>query len=105
TATAELSYIREISPGNGVYLTSRSEALMASYSYRGQRHWNFSANAGYNKMSALAQTIGVYANYSAGLGVSRDIGHGLQWALRGDERHVTTNFAHFKRNATEISMG
>jgi hypothetical protein len=105
TSNAEVSYIREISPGNGVYLTSRSEAFSAWYSYRGQRHWNFSVNAGYNKMSALAQTIGVYGSYSAGLGVSRDIGHGLQWSLRADERHVNTNYANFKRYATDVSMG
>jgi hypothetical protein len=107
-ATAEVSYLRIVTPGNGVYLTSRNEAASASLSYTGQHHWNFSANASYNKMNALAQAVGAYSGYTVGLGVSRDLVRGLHWTLRGDSmRNATnaTNYKNFNRNAAVVTMG
>lgn len=104
-ATAELSYAREISAGNGVYLTSRSESVGLGYSYSGLRHWNVGANAGYARLVALAQSVGTYEGYQAGAGVTRDLGHGLQFVFRADGRRAATNYANFNRNAVALTLG
>lgn len=104
-ATAQLSYWREITPGNGVYLTSRNEGATAAFSYTGQRHWSFTASAGYFKMSALAQAVGTFTNYDVGMGVTRDLGHGLQWSFRGDDSRLATHYKSYNRNSARVSMG
>jgi hypothetical protein len=104
-ATAQISYSQQVTPGNGVYLTSRTEWAGGTFSYSGLRHWTISANTGYNKVSALAQTVGAYTGYSVGLGVSRDLRQGLHWILRGDDLRTATNYKTFNRNAATISMG
>jgi hypothetical protein len=104
-ATAELSYGRDISAGNGVYLTSSSETAQASISYHGQRHWAFNGSMGYNRLVALSQSLGKYNAYQIGLGVSRDLGHGLQWSLRADGRRYLIDKANFNRSSSTINMG
>jgi len=102
---AEVSYGRSVNPGNGIFLTSRTEEATGSFSYQGLRHWSLSANVGYMKLGALAQGIGTYTGYTAGLGVSRDLAHGLYWVLRGDELHAATNNTIANRNATRVTLG
>src|SRR5262249_31215743 len=104
-ATAELSYGRDISAGNGVYLTSVTQSLQGSITYHGQRHWTFNGLLGYNRLGALSQSLGAYNAYQAGLGVSRDVGHGLQWVLRADGRRYAINKSSFRRTSTTFMMG
>jgi hypothetical protein len=104
-ATAELSYDRSISAGNGVFLTSRSEGVTATFSYRGVRHWNFGANAGYYHLGALAQPIGNYVGYQYGAGFTRDLGGGLQLVFRADARRAATNYKTFNRNGVGLNLG
>jgi hypothetical protein len=104
-ATAQVGYSQQVSPGNGVYLTSRTEAAGATFSYSGLRRWNLAANTGYNRVSALAQTVGAYTGYSVGLGVSRDLSSGLHWTLRGDLLRTATNYKNFNHNAATVSTG
>jgi hypothetical protein len=104
-ASAEVAYARFINPGNGVYLTSRNEFASATFSYTGLRHWTVAANTGYNKLAAVAQSLGTYTGYNYGLGVTRDLRHGLQWVLRGDGIRNATNNKTFNRTAARVSMG
>ena len=93
-----LEYLNQVTPGNGVYLTSRNNTGSFTYSYSGVRHWNFGMNASYGRMNALEQTVGAYTAYGAGAGVTRDLGKGLHAVLRFDARHygidTSTNFNH-----------
>jgi hypothetical protein len=100
-----LRYNRSISAGNGVYLTSESETAMASFSYTGVRHWSFSAAGGYNKLKAIQQSLGIYSGYTAGLGIVRTLGAGVQLTLQLDERHYDTGYAGFRRDAFRASLG
>jgi len=104
-ARVELSYARDISAGNGVYLTSRSEWAGFTFSYTGLRHWNVGANGGYTRLAALAQSLGTYEGYVGGVGVTRDLGLGLQFVFRADDRRDATNYANFRRNSVAITLG
>lgn len=81
------AYADQVVPGNGVYLTSRSNTGSFNYSYTGIRHWNFGLNAMYGRMDALVQTIGAYSAYGGGFGVTRELGKGLHAVMRLDARH------------------
>jgi hypothetical protein len=102
-STLGVSYINGVSPGNGVYLSSRSQSETVSYSYTGVRHWNFGASAAYSRMDALVQTLGAYTSYGGGIGVTRDLGKGLHTVLRLDTRHYdipNNQFLHTEYRAT-----
>lgn len=101
-----LAYLNQVVPGNGVYLTSRTNSASAYYSYTGVRHWNFGANASYGRLSTVVQTYGAYTAYGAGVGVTRDLGKGLHSVLRLDQRHydIATSSA-FKHNEYRATLG
>ena len=94
-----------VNPGNGVYLTSRMESAVATYSYTGVRHWNFGFDASYTRLSALTQTIGNYGSYGVGTGVTRDLSKGLHGVFRIDERRYDVAANNFHRNDFRIMVG
>jgi hypothetical protein len=98
-------YARTVSAGNGVYLASESETATGSFSYTGVRHWSFSLAGGYNSLKALQQSLGAYTGYTAGIGVVRSLGGGVQLTLQMEERHYDTGYVGFRRDAYRASLG
>ena len=92
------TYSNAVIPGNGVYLTSRTNSGSVAYNYTGVRYWDFGVNATYGRMDAIVQTIGAYTAYGAGVGATRELGKGLHAVLRLDQRHYdiasSSMFAH-----------
>jgi hypothetical protein len=79
-------YARRPSPGNGVYLTSRSEGASAAVSYTGLRDWNLGASLYFSKLTSVAQKIGSYGTVSAGVGGSHRMYRYLNATFRADWR-------------------
>lgn len=100
-----LTFTDGVNPGNGVYLTSKMESAFASYSYTGVRHWNFGADASYTKLSALIQTLGAYASYGAGGGVTRDLKKGLHAVVRLDARRYDVSGNEFRHTDYRAMLG
>jgi hypothetical protein len=101
-----LTYRNGVVPGNGVYLTSRSQSGTALYSYSGVRHWNFGIDANYSRMDAVVQTLGRYTVYSAGAGITRELHKGLFAVLRFDNRHYDiSGSAGFRHSEYRASLG
>ena len=101
-----LIYSDAVSPGNGVYLTSRNNTGTASYSYSGLHYWNFGVDTTYGRLSAILQTIGAYTTYGAGAGATRELGKGLHAVLRIDARHYNVNSeAAFKHTEYRATLG
>jgi len=63
-------YATGISPGNGVYQTSQSEAVSVGYSFAGTRKLSFGASARYSKLGSRSLTIGQMESSSAGGGIN-----------------------------------
>lgn len=82
-----VGYTDMITPGNGLYVATRNNQGIATYSYSGLRHWNFSANASYGRMTSLSQELGAYNTYTGGVGLTRDISKGLHAVVRLDAIH------------------
>jgi hypothetical protein len=100
-----LDYSMGVSPGNGVYLTSRQTAATAGYSYTGYRRWTFALNSGYSELSAVGQTLGKYTNVQGGTGVTYKVGRETHIQLRYDYRHYTTQNAIYQKDSNRISLG
>jgi hypothetical protein len=99
------SYINGVTPGNGVYLTSRGQTGGGGYHYRGVRYWNFGVDGSYSRLSTLAQTLGSYASYGAGVGVTRELGKGLHAVTRFDVRRYTVSADFFEHNEYRVTVG
>ncbi len=59
-----------VSPGNGVYLTSREQSGGFGLSYTASRSLNLGLSASYSSYSSLASTMGKYSSYNGGGGAS-----------------------------------
>ena len=94
-----------VSPGNGVFLTSRENVAGFSYSYTGLRRLTAGASAAYSELSTLGQTLGKYTNYQAGIGTTYKIANATHLEFRYDYRHYTTQNDHFKKDSQRISLG
>lgn len=100
-----LGYSSGVSPGNGVYLTSRQTAGTADYSYTGYRRFTTALSASYNQLSTLGQSLGKYTNMQGGGGITYRLIRDTHLELRYDYRHYTTQDAFYKKNSSRVSIG
>jgi len=100
-----LDYSNSVTPGNGVYLTSRVQSAGAGYHYTGIRYWNFGVDGSYNRMSALVQTLGNFATYGGGVGVTRELRKGFHVVMRMDVRHYAVAGNYFIHNEYRAMLG
>ena len=100
-----ISFNRGLSPGNGLYLTSRQEDIGAAGSMILFRHYYFSTGGGYDSLSAATQTLGQYRSTYVFFGASRAMRHGIQANLRFDYRHFDVGNTPLLSNTFRVSLG
>jgi hypothetical protein len=103
TASLNFAFARSVSPGNGVYLTSRSDNGSAGYSYTGIRRANVSLSGGYSSLSSLGQGIKPYRSGYAGAGMTYSLPYSLHFTSRFDYRYQAIEeltYKHFGYRAT-----
>ena len=94
-----------ISPGDGVFLTSRSLNGAVGYSYVGGRRLTFQTTAGYSRMvSAGQQTIAPYDGYYAGGGVTCKLFNNANMEARYDWRRYNVA-AVANKDENRVSIG
>lgn len=99
------SYRRGVSAGNGLYLTSARESADVSIGYTGTRKLHLSANAGYSRLSSLAQTLGRYRSYHAGAGMTYRLAGPLSLFARVDGRKYNLRGTGFGRIYHRSTVG
>ena len=104
-ASLTLSYLMGVTPGNGVYLTSRQNAAQVSYSYAGFGRWSAGFTAGYNDLSPLGQTLGKYTNLQGGTAMRYRLAPETYAQLRYDYRHYTTQNNFYQKDSNRVSLG
>jgi hypothetical protein len=92
TASLTFDYTSNVTPGNGLYLTSRQTSGEVAYLYTATRNLQGRANAGYNQLSALGQALGKYSNLQGGLQLSYRLTGETYVDVRYDYRHYTTQY-------------
>jgi hypothetical protein len=94
-----------VTPGNGVFLTSRSLTASAGYSYVGGKRLTFQTTAGYSRMtSAGQQTIAPYDSYMAGAGMTWRLFTNAHMEARYDWRRYNVA-AVANKDENRISLG
>jgi len=99
------SYSSGISPGNGVYLTSRQTGATAGFSYTGARRFTAALNAGYTRLATLGQTLPVYSNLQGGGGLTYRLAGDTYLELRYDYRHFKTQNQLYNLDSNRVSLG
>jgi hypothetical protein len=100
-----VSYSMGVTPGNGVYLTSRQNVGTVDYSYTGYHRLAASMYASYSTMTAVGQTLGQLKNYLAGAGGTYKLGRALHLEMRYDYRHYTTQNSFYMKDSSRVTIG
>jgi len=104
-ASLSFAYDRGVTPGNGVFLTSRQEGATANFSYTGIRKLNLGFHGGYSSIASLSQYIGNYAGFNGGGGLTYNLTRALHFVTGYDYRHFDIAETTFKRNTYRATMG
>jgi len=99
------SYSRLILPGNGVYLTSRSENALLGYSYTGVRKVALTINGGYSSLDSLGQGIAPYHMYTGAASLTYNLTHALHAIARYDLRDQEIQLAGYRRDSFRATLG
>lgn len=100
-----ISYLRGVSPGNGVVLTSARDSQSFTYNYSGLHKYGVSLGAGRDGLSSSVQSIGVYHSYYGRANLSRALPHNVQSFLSFDYRKLGFTTGQYARNQYRISVG
>ena len=104
-ASLGFNYFRGVNSGNGAYNTGRLDNTFASVSYTGVRKLNLGADGGYYALKALGQSLGSYAQYSAGAGISYSLGRDIHLSLRYDFRDQQIDVSNYKHSGSRATVG
>ncbi len=95
-----------VTPGNGLFLTSRVASAFAGYSYTGLKRWSFSASGGWDSAQSVGNINGNYGGETATMGLSREIGHGIHFVANASARRYSSNdFNNYNRTIYSTSVG
>lgn len=88
-----------ITPGNGYYLTSRTQFATATYSYTAFRATSISLFASYQNMSSLTKSLEKYESFYEGVSLSRKLVGFLHGGCSFYHRHQLAGNTAFKRDS------
>jgi hypothetical protein len=104
-ASLGFNYFRGVNSGNGAYNTGRLDNAYVSYSYTGLRKLNVGADGGYYSLTSIGQSLGNYAQYSAGAGLNYALGHAIHLSLRYDFRAQQVDLSNYRHNGSRATVG
>ncbi len=105
TANLSFSYVETVTPGNGVYLTSRSQGGSANYSYTGLRKVAFTIGGGYYSLASLGQTIAPYHTFTGSTAISYSLTRALHALARYDLRQQEITLAGYRATSYRLTLG
>jgi hypothetical protein len=98
-------YVRSVMPGNGLFATSSTESADTGYAYTGLRRLTLQAGAGYNRATALTQTLGRYRGLSANGGFAYSIGRGFALAGHAGWNDYSVAASNLAQKGYDAGMG
>lgn len=104
-ANLSFDYQDSPSPGNGVYLTSRTQAATGAFSYTATRKWSFSASGGYSQLEGIGQNLPTYGQITGGAGAIYAITSPIHVLVRYDARNQELVDAAFQRVTYRVTVG
>jgi hypothetical protein len=104
-ASLVLSYVRTASPGNGVYLASRTETGYVTFSYTGSRKLSLNGTLGGVAYRSVGQNLQTYIYATAGAGLSYRLIRALGFTLRYDRRYEDIGSLFYNRFSYAVTAG
>lgn len=104
-SSLSFSYQRGVSPGNGIFLTSRLTRAGVTYSYTGLRYWSLGVTGDYSSFGSLAQTIGNYNSYNGAFHASRSLTSNLYLTTAFGVRDLSIEGTQFSRRMYRATVG
>jgi hypothetical protein len=99
------NYTRSVTPGNGVYLTSRTESGTVAYTYTGIRKASLTISGGEYSLSSLGQDLQGYRQFNGGAAMSVTLYKALHLITRYDARHQEIDLAGYRRTSYRAVIG
>ena len=95
-----------VTPGNGLFLTSRSQSASAGYGYSGLRKWSLGTGVTYTRALSLGNVQGSYGQVSGSFGLSRQIIRQLSFvASFSATQYQSGSFSAYNRLIYSASAG
>ncbi|MDX2152044.1 MAG: hypothetical protein SFV54_15000 [Bryobacteraceae bacterium] len=104
-STVTASYTRGVNPGNGLFLTSKTETASLQVSHTALRRWHLSASASYVSLGSVSPGFGSFETISGGGGVSYRLNSLLHFVTRVDLRRAELQATRFTVDAARVSVG
>jgi hypothetical protein len=104
-SSLSFGYSQQVTPGNGVYLTSEQKTGGATYSYSGIRNWSLSVSGGYSSLNGIGQGLSPYSTFNGGFSASYRISHAFHALARFDARDQQIDIAGFKKTGYRSTIG
>jgi hypothetical protein len=106
TGVAYLSGGQSVTPGNGLFLTSKMTTVSAGYSYTGIRRWSFNSGISASFGKSIGNVVGDYNTYTGALSASRRIAGALSGLLQVEgRRYQSPDFEKYKRTFYSVRLG
>lgn len=105
TSNLAFLYSRGVTPGNGVFLTSRTEAGTVAFTYTGVRRASLTISGGEYYLSSLGQNIQAYRQFNGGAAMSVTLYKALHLITRYDARHQEIDLAGYRRTSYRAVIG
>lgn len=103
---ASVSAGSQVTPGNGLFLTSRSTTISGAYSYTGLKRWSFSAHAGWSKSQSIGNVSGTYGGEDGGFSMSRQLVKSIHFVSGFSARKYSSGtYDAYNRTIYEASFG
>ena len=95
-----------VSPGNGLFLTSRAATVTAGYGYTGLRRWSLGVSFWYSADLSIGNVNGSYGNVSGSFSMSRSLFHSLSFiSSYSANQYQSPNFTQYNRLIYTASVG
>jgi hypothetical protein len=94
-----------ISPGNGLYLTSKHDSETIYYNFTGFRSYALGLSAGRDRLGSIGGVTGSYASYYVRFNASKPLRHHLNATFNADVRQLGFSSADYHRKAYRITAG
>jgi hypothetical protein len=95
-----------ITPGNGLFLTSRAASVTAGYGYSGLRRWSLGVAVIYTTALSISNVNGSYGNISGSFSMSRSLFHSLSLITSlAANQYRSPDFTRYNRLIYSASVG
>lgn len=95
-----------VTPGNGLFLTSRVASVLGGYGYTGLRRWSMGVTFIYSRAVSIGNVAGDYGSETGSFSLSRTLVHSISFISSfSANKYISPNFTLYNRLIYTASVG